>query len=292
METHGKTILVTGANGQLGTELRTEAIKYPPLNFLFTDFRELDITDKSKVENFIRKYQPSYVVNCAAYTAVDRAEQEETQAYQLNAIAPKILAETCKAYRARLIHVSTDYVFDGKTHIPYSEISATNPTSVYGKSKLEGELQVQESGVGMIIRTSWLYSAYGNNFVKTILKHAKLKPELNVVFDQVGTPTWANDLASAIIQVIGKGEENFKPEIFHYSNEGVCSWYDFAHEIVDIAGLSCTVQPIETKDYPTPATRPPYSILNKQKIRNLYGVTTPYWRESLIKCLKQLVYDS
>ncbi len=283
-----KNILVTGANGQLGTEIRGFLNSYPHFNFIFTDFQELDITNAESVEKALDALKPAFLLNCAAYTAVDKAEQEETQANRINAIAPKILADACKKYGTKLIHVSTDYVFDGKANTPYNEDSAVNPQSTYGKTKLIGEQNVLKSGVGMVIRTSWLYSAYGNNFVKTILKHGAIKPELGVVFDQTGTPTWAHDLAKAILQIVDSGTENFKPEIFHYSNEGVCSWFDFAHEIVSLSNLNCKVKPIETKDYPTLATRPQYSVMNKQKIRNLYNVETPYWRESLIECLKQL----
>ncbi|HOZ15585.1 MAG TPA: dTDP-4-dehydrorhamnose reductase [Tenuifilaceae bacterium] len=288
MATSTKNILVTGANGQLGTEIRYLHNLYPHFNIIFTDFHELDITNAKSVEKALDALKPAFLVNCAAYTAVDKAEQEGTQANLLNAIAPKILADACKKYGAKLIHVSTDYVFDGKANTPYNEDSTVNPQSVYGKTKLTGEQNVLESGVGMVIRTSWLYSAYGSNFVKTILKHGAVKPELGVVFDQTGTPTWAHDLAKAILQIIDSGTENFKPEIFHYSNEGVCSWFDFAHEIVSLSNLNSKVKPIETKDYPTLATRPQYSVMNKQKIRNLYNVETPYWRESLIDCLKQL----
>ncbi|HSA05217.1 MAG TPA: dTDP-4-dehydrorhamnose reductase [Tenuifilaceae bacterium] len=283
-----KNILVTGANGQLGTEIRGLHNSYPHFNFIFTDFQELDITNAESVEKALDALKPAFLLNCAAYTAVDKAEQEETQVNLINAIAPKILADACKKYGAKLMHVSTDYVFDGNANIPYNEDSKVNPQSVYGKTKLVGEQNVLESGVGMVIRTSWLYSAYGNNFVKTILKHGAVKPELGVVFDQTGTPTWAHDLAKAILQIVDSGTENFKPEIFHYSNEGVCSWFDFAHEIVSLSNLNCKVKPIETKDYPTLAARPRYSVMNKQKIRNLYNVETPYWRESLIECLKQL----
>lgn len=283
-----KNILVTGANGQLGTEIRGFLNSYPHFNFIFTDFQELDITNAESVEKALDALKPAFLLNCAAYTAVDKAEQEETQANRINAIAPKILADACKKYGTKLIHVSTDYVFDGKANTPYNEDSAVNPQSTYGKTKLIGEQNVLKSGVGMVIRTSWLYSAYGNNFVKTILKHGAIKPELGVVFDQTGTPTWAHDLAKAILQIVDSGTENFKPEIFHYSNEGVCSWFDFAYEIVSLSNLNCKVNPIETKDYPTLAVRPQYSVMNKQKIRNLYNVETPYWRESLIECLKQL----
>lgn len=218
MATSTKNILVTGANGQLGTEIRHLHNQYPHFNFIFTDFQELDITNAESVEKILNALKPAFLINCAAYTAVDKAEQEETQANLLNAIAPKILADACKKYVAKLIHVSTDYVFDGRSNTPYKEDSSVNPQSVYGKTKLVGEQNVLESGVGMVIRTSWLYSAYGNNFVKTILKHGAVKPELGVVFDQTGTPTWAHDLAKVILQIVDSGTENFKPEIFHYSN--------------------------------------------------------------------------
>ncbi len=288
METHIKNILVTGANGQLGTEIRNLANFYASYIFTFTDYQELDITNPNACEDLIKKTKPNFIINCAAYTAVDKAEQEKTEANLLNATAPKILADLCKNLNVKLIHISTDYVFDGKTYLPYKETDDVNPESAYGKTKLLGELNVLDSGVGMVIRTSWLYSAYGNNFVKTILKHGAIKPELGVVFDQIGSPTWAHDLAKAILDIISKGEDHFTPEIFHYSNEGVCSWYDFAHEIISISNLQCQVKPIETKDYPTPAIRPKYSVFNKQKIRNLYNLEIPYWRDSLIECLKQL----
>ncbi|BDX39471.1 NAD(P)-dependent oxidoreductase [Tenuifilaceae bacterium CYCD] len=288
MATPTKNILVTGSNGQLGTEIKNEQSNLPLFNLIFTDFQELDITNTESVENVLNELRPEFVINCAAYTAVDKAEQEESNANLINSIAPKILANACKKYGAKLIHVSTDYVFDGKANTPYNENSEVNPQSAYGRTKLIGEQNVLESEIGMVIRTSWLYSAYGNNFVKTILKHGAVKLELGVVFDQTGTPTWAHDLAKAILQIVNAGTNSFKPEIFHYSNEGVCSWYDFAHEIVSLSNLSCKINPIETKDYPTLALRPQYSVLNKQKIRNLYNVTTPYWRESLIECLKQL----
>lgn len=221
METHIKNILVTGANGQLGNEIRNLANSYASCRFIFTDYQELDITNSNACEDFIKKTKPNFIINCAAYTAVDKAEQEKTEANLLNATAPKILADLCKNLNVKLIHISTDYVFDGKTYLPYKETDGVNPESAYGRTKLQGEHNVLDSGVGMVIRTSWLYSAYGNNFVKTILKHGAIKPELRVVFDQIGTPTWAHDLAKAILDITNKGESNFKPEIFHYSNEEI-----------------------------------------------------------------------
>ncbi|MCB8964045.1 MAG: dTDP-4-dehydrorhamnose reductase [Bacteroidales bacterium] len=288
MVTPTKNILITGGNGQLGSEIKHIQEKYPHLNLIFTDYQELDITNAEQVNDYFKRIKPLYTINCAAYTAVDKAEDDNAAASQLNATAPKILSESCKRYESKLIHISTDYVFDGRANTPYKEDAKVNPQSVYGKTKLMGEQNVMESGVGMVIRTSWLYSAFGNNFVKTILKHSAVKPEMGVVFDQTGTPTWAHNLASAILKIVDSGTNNFKPEIFHYSNEGVCSWYDFAHEIATLTESSCRINPIETKDYPTPAIRPQYSVLNKQKIRNLYSVEVPYWRDSLIECLKQL----
>ncbi len=283
-------VLVTGANGQLGTALRKRATK--PANHLvatFTDFNELDITSDQQVDNFFQQNHFDYLVNCAAYTAVDRAEDEPERAFLINGHAPGLLAEACKSHGTKLFHISTDYVFDGMSNSPYHESSPVNPLSVYGKSKLMGENKVLESGVGMVIRTSWLYSTTGNNFVKTILRNASSKAQLNVVFDQVGTPTLADDLAAVLLQIIEKGDSSFRPEIFHYSNEGVCSWYDFAYEIVAIAGLPCRINPIETNDYPTRAIRPRYSVLSKEKIRNLLPIEIPYWRDSLKTFLKEML---
>lgn len=279
-------VLITGSNGQLGSEIKVISGNFPRIEFLFTDVAELDIADRYRVREFFATNQPNYVVNCAAYTSVDRAEQEVELANRINGLAPGILAEACNELKAKLIHISTDYVFDGKWYKPYNEDDPVLPESAYGRSKLIGENAVLRSNAAMIIRTSWLYSSFGSNFVKTIIRNARIKPELRVVSDQIGSPTWAHDLASAILAILVRGDESFVPGIYHYSNEGVCSWYDFAKEIVDLQHITCRVIPIETKDYPLPAKRPPYSVLNKSKIRNLYALEIPHWKDSLTKCLK------
>ncbi len=286
--TSSTKILVTGANGQLGAELQAMHLAYPQLQFVFTDFDELDITDCNAVSVFIAKHQPSFIVNCAAYTAVDKAEEEPDKAYELNALAPKYLAEAAKNINAKLIHISTDYVFDGNACEPYAENFITSPNSVYGSTKLKGEEFALSTGVAMVIRTAWLYSSYGKNFVKTIAGLAKDKHELKVVYDQIGSPTWAYDLAQAILQIVLQGVGNFKPEVFHFSNEGVCSWYDLAVEIVSYLGYSCQIIPILSAQYPTLAKRPHYSVLNKLKVKSSYNVSVPHWRKSLIKCLDLL----
>lgn len=280
-------ILVTGANGQLGTAIKKESSTFPDLTIFYTDIEETDICSKESVQLALKKYAPNVVVNCAAYTAVDKAEDEEDKAFALNADAPANLAEQCKLMGVKLIHISTDYVFDGKSNVPYVETDRVNPQSVYGKSKLEGEQRSMALGNTMVIRTSWLYSAYGNNFMKTMLKYGKERPELRVVFDQTGTPTLANDLAYAILRIAESPERLFIPEIFHFSNQGVCSWYDFAYEIIKQAELTTKITPITTSDYPTKAIRPQYSVLNKQKITNLLEMEIPHWRQSLVKCLQE-----
>lgn len=281
-------VLVTGANGQLGSELRLLAPYYPTLQFLFTDFEELDITNTVLVDRFCTQFNPGFIINCAAYTAVDKAESDEPNAYKINAEAPSILAESAKKIDSKLIHISTDYVFDGKAFEPYTEDFPTHPNSIYGKTKLAGEQFVLESEVGMVVRTAWLYSIYGKNFAKTIAQKGKESSSLRVVFDQVGSPTWANDLAKALVDIVLMGKNGFVPEVFHYTNEGVCSWFDFAHEIVKFYGYDCKIFPILTSEYPTPAKRPPYSVLSKAKIKSIYGIDIPHWRESLLNCLKSL----
>ena len=290
-------ILVTGVNGQLGNEIKylvnnnlISNIKH--LTFFFTDKSELDITQKENIEEFVNKNNIKIIINCAAYTAVDKAEEEKELADLINHIAVKHLAEISKERDVFLIHISTDYVFDGKNYIPYKEDDKINPQSVYGLTKLKGEESFINSGAkGIIIRTSWVYSSFRANFVKTMLR-LKDKKELNVVFDQVGTPTYAIDLAKAILEIINKNFEklnSFQAEIFHFSNEGVCSWYDFAKAIFEIKGIDIKVNPIEIKDYLTPAKRPHYSVLNKSKIKKEFYIEIPYWRNSLKKCLKEIV---
>ena len=279
-------ILVTGSNGQLGNELRRISGDYPEFRFFFTDLNELDITISEAVNDFFSENCIQTVVNCAAYTAVDKAEKEEKAAMLVNAVATEYLAEACKNAQATLIHISTDYVYDGVACTPYSELHATAPSSAYGRSKLAGEKAALNAVKSVIIRTSWLYSSYGNNFVKTMLRLGKEREQLNVVFDQVGTPTYAADLARAIMAIIVQAKSNnLKTGIFNYSNEGVCSWYDFAHEIMVQSGLKCVINPIETKDYPLPAPRPHYSVLNKTRIKSEYGLEIPHWKDSLKRCI-------
>lgn len=287
------SVLVTGANGQLGSELH-ELINYNSLSdcrFIFTDINTLDITDKILIEDFIKNNNINLILNCAAYTAVDKAETETDKATLINTIAPSYLAEAAEKNNAKLIHISTDYVFDGTSSIPYKEDDFTNPKSAYGLTKLGGESAILNLlPESIIIRTSWLYSAFGNNFVKTILKYGKERGELNVVCDQVGSPTYAYDLAKVIVKIIESSytvPSGFKPGIYHYTNEGVCSWYDFAKEILSLSGISCIVNPIETKDYPLPAKRPSYSIFNKSKIKSSFNITIPYWKDSLRECISR-----
>ncbi len=282
-------ILVTGSKGQLGNEIRILAEDYPDLDFMFTDIDELDITDIGKVEDFFSANQPDAVVNCAAYTAVDKAEADESTAFLLNATAVEYLAKSATKIGALLVHVSTDYVFDGKSYLPYNELEITNPQSAYGRSKLAGENAVlQFAAQGLILRTSWLYSSFGNNFVKTMVKYGSERDELNVVFDQVGTPTYAKDLAKVILDAIPFELQRSGTDLFHYSNEGVTSWYDFAKTILAFSGISCNIKPILTKDYPLPASRPCFSVLNKSKIKEMYKIKIPYWSDSLKDCIQRL----
>jgi len=282
-----KKILITGSNGQLGSEMKVISALYPEYQFLYTDVAELDLTNAQAVESFFAENKPDAVVNCAAYTAVDKAEDDVELCYKINCDAIENLGRASKENGAVLIHVSTDYVFDGTSYIPYTEDMPVCPASVYGKSKLAGEdalLVVNPESV--IVRTSWLYSSFGINFVKTMLKLGKERDSLNVIFDQVGTPTYAADLAEAIMKIVVS--EKIIPGIYHFSNEGVCSWYDFTKTIHALAGIQCNVQPIETKDYPTRTPRPHYSVLNKGKIKAVYGIQIPYWRDSLEKCIELL----
>jgi len=281
-------ILVTGSNGQLGNELRKLASVTPDFNFVFTDIAELDITNPGAIEAIMIKENISVIINCAAYTAVDKAESDEVLAYRINADAPGNLAAAALRFDALLVHISTDYVFSGEGFRPYTENISCDPRSTYGMSKLKGEIAVIDSGCRhIIIRTSWLYSAFGNNFIKTVRKYGRERGHLNMIYDQIGTPTHAADLAAAILAIIPQCE-NHQREIYHYSNEGVCSWYDFALEILDQSGIKCTVAPITTFEYPLPATRPFYSVLNKAKIKNDFNIKIPHWKESFTRCLKEL----
>ena len=284
-----KNILVTGSKGQLGSEIRDLAPTYPGFQFEFIDIDELDLTDTSAVNDFFDQKNFDYCINCSAYTAVDKAEDEQETAMAVNFTAVKNLAHILADKKTYLIHISTDYVFDGRNHKPYIETDPTSPQSVYGLSKLKGEEAILGSPVdAVIIRTSWLYSAYGHNFVKTILRLSKERDSLTVVADQVGTPTYAGDLAKAIMEMISLGKLNPGIEIYHFSNEGVTSWFDFARAIVDKSGGNCKITPIETKDFPTKASRPFYSVLNKTKIKQDFSIEIPYWRDSLKTVLKKL----
>jgi dTDP-4-dehydrorhamnose reductase len=282
-------ILITGSNGQLGREMQELAVDFPQYSFLFTDVDELDITNEGKVNDYFLDNKPDVVINCAAYTAVDKAETEESPAYLVNATAVGILARASASSKALLIHISTDYVFDGKAFCPYKETERTNPVSVYARTKFAGEIAVKENaGQALIMRTSWLYSAFGNNFVKTMLKYGKERGLLNVVSDQVGTPTYARDLAETILTIIPLALENSGIEVYHYSNEGVASWYDFAKAIIEMSGIECRINPIGTKDYPLPAARPFYSVLDKSKLKEKFAIEIPYWRDSVKHCIHRL----
>lgn len=280
-------ILVTGANGQLGSEMQVLAKDNPQHTYCFTDVQELDICNKEAVWKYMREQQIEMVVNCAAYTAVDKAEDQPEFARRLNCEAPAELAKAAQACGAAMIQVSTDYVFDGTAHVPYTEDCTPCPNSVYGATKLEGEREVMKHcRKAVVIRTAWLYSAFGNNFVKTMLRLGKERESLGVVFDQVGTPTYANDLAQAIFVLINQG---LVPGIYHYSNEGVCSWYDFTLAIHRLAGItSCKVMPLHTAEYPARANRPFYSVLDKTKIKTTFGIEIPHWVESLKRCIEKL----
>ena len=285
-------ILITGANGQLGSELRAASKNYYGYDFVFTDIDTLDIASADDTSAFIEKTGPAWIINCAAYNFVDKAENEPDKALVINGSAVKNISEAIRGSECRFIHLSSDYVFDGNSNVPYSESSATNPLSVYGRSKLEGEKSALVHNGSMIIRTSWLYSSFGSNFVKTILDKAKEKDSLKVVFDQTGTPTYAADLAEAILNIISgviKNRIAFNAGIYHYSNEGVCSWYDFANEIIREAGINCKVLPVISSEYPTAARRPFYSVLDKSKIKETYNLEIPHWRSSLQKCIKLLI---
>lgn len=280
-------ILVTGANGQLGNEMRVVAGGQTALVYHFTDVAELDICDEQAVERFVAEGAIDCIVNCAAYTNVNKAEEDAVLCDRLNHLAPANLARVAARHRIGLVHVSTDYVFNGEHHVPYREDDATCPNSVYGTTKLAGEEAIRTiHPEAVIIRTAWLYSSFGNNFVKTMLRLGKEREELGVVFDQIGTPTYARDLARAIQHIVGSG---IVPGIYHYSNEGVCSWYDFTKAIFDLAGITtCCLKPLHTDEYPTPAARPHYSVLDKTKIKQTYGVKVPHWMDSLRECIKMM----
>ncbi|MDX4068092.1 dTDP-4-dehydrorhamnose reductase [Aliarcobacter skirrowii] len=281
-------ILVTGSMGQLGSEIKAISSDYS-YNFFFTDRNNIDITNKDNIKEYCQTNSINVIINCAAYTAVDKAETDIENADLINRKAVKKLSIVAKELDIKLIHISTDYVFDGKNFKPYVEEYQTNPQSVYGKTKLDGENEMININPlnSIIIRTSWVYSYYGNNFVKTMLRLGKEKEELGVIFDQIGTPTYAKDLAITILNIVPQ-IENSKVEIYNYSNEGVLSWYDFAKEIMKMAKLNCKINPIETYQYPTPAKRPHFSLLNKSKIKSKFNLEIPYWKDGLDDCLKRL----
>lgn len=281
-------ILITGCNGQLGNEMQLLEKVNPQHQYFNTDVAQLDITNPKAIEEFVNNNAIDIIVNCAAFTAVDKAESSQELCHLLNAKAPEYLAAAVAKRGGYLVQVSTDYVFDGTNHTPYTEDEATCPNSVYGSTKLEGEkLAMAACANTMIIRTAWLYSTFGNNFVKTMIRLGQEKSELGVIFDQIGTPTYAGDLAAAIMAAINHG---IVPGIYHFSNEGVISWYDFTKAIHRIAGItSCHVKPLHTTEYPTPAARPHYSVLDKTKIKQTYGIEIPYWEESLEKCVAKLL---
>jgi len=286
-----QTILITGANGQLGCELHNLIPLYTQFRFILTDIDTLDLCNKGAIELFLDKNHVDYIVNCAAYTAVDKAEDDITLCYQINRDSVKNMVEAA-GEKSKIIHISTDYVFDGTADRPIKETDKTNPQSIYGKSKLEGEkIILRIAPESIIIRTAWLYSSYGNNFVKTMIRLGREKDSLKVVNDQTGTPTYAADLAKAILQIIEESEKTgiFQSGIYHYSNEGVCSWYDFCLKIHELAGInSCKVYPVSTAEYYTKAVRPMYSVLDKTKIKETFHLNIPDWEDSLGRCLKSL----
>ena len=280
-------ILVTGSNGQLGSEMVALQAQQTHHQWFNLDINELDITDKNAVEQFVVNNKIDGIINCAAYTNVDKAEEDVALCYKVNRDAPQYLAQAIEKVGGFIIHISTDYVFDGTNNIPYTEQDKPNPVTIYGKSKIEGEQYVCEScKQHIIIRTAWVYSSYGKNFVKIMIKLGEEKPSLGVIFDQIGSPTYARDLAKAIITIVNQG---IKPGIYNFSNEGVISWYDFTKHIHQLANItSCKVAPIHTADYPTLAQRPHFSVLDKTKIKNTYNIEIPYWRDSLEECIQLL----
>ena len=285
-------VLVTGSRGQLGDALRRRMDRFSAYTFTLTDIDELDLCDKKAVLDFVRRGRYAYIINCAAYTAVDRAESDAERCMRINRDAVGHLATAAREVGARMIHISTDYVFDGRATRPYREDDPTSPTSVYGRTKLAGEHVLLEAlpTDAVILRTAWLYSEVGNNFVKTMLRLGAERPEIRVVNDQLGSPTYAGDLAEAVLRVLTA--PTFHPGIYHYTNDGVCSWYDFARHILRVAHPTCIVRPIPTADYPTPAARPAYSVLDKTRIRQAYGVSIPRWQDSLDRCLQHLLSNN
>ena len=286
-------VLITGSNGQLGSEIRELATKYKKLDFVFKDLPDLNICNFNLLQLFIVENNINAVINCAAYTSVDKAEQDVDIAEKVNSEGVLNLVNAIQKVQGKLIHISTDYVFDGNSFLPYQESDEVNPKGVYGNTKRNGELAVINNTLdAIVVRTSWLYSSYGNNFVKTMLRLGKQKEELGVIFDQVGTPTYARDLAKTCLEILCGGSSvniSKNGNLYHYSNEGVASWYDFAISIMKIGGENCKVKPIQTKDYPTLAKRPQYSVLNKSKIKTDFKIEIPYWRDSLKDCIEKII---
>jgi dTDP-4-dehydrorhamnose reductase len=285
-------ILITGSNGQLGSEIRELSASYKAVNFIFKDLPDLDICNFDEFQNFIIKNNITAVINCAAYTAVDKAEEDEVIAKKVNAEGVSNIVKALQKVNGKLIHISTDYVFNGDHFLPYKESNPVSPIGVYGETKREGELAVINSTLeAIVIRTSWLYSSFGNNFVKTMLRLGAEKEQLGVIFDQVGTPTYARDLAKTCLEILCEDSSvdiSENGSLYHYSNEGIASWYDFAISIMELGGKNCKVNPIQTKDYPTLAKRPQYSVLNKSKIKTDFKIEIPYWRDSLKECIEKI----
>lgn len=286
-----KTILITGSNGQLGSEIRKLSKNIPEFGYMFTDVDELDITNLKSLEHFFYYNKIDFIVNCAAYTNVDKAETDTKNAELINSFAVKNLAKISNKYKCPLIHISTDYVFDGNSEVPYIESDKTNPQSAYGKTKLHGEYAAKEAYKYIIIRTAWLYSSFGNNFVKTMLRLGKEKDEINVVSDQIGSPTYAADLAYVVLEILkqaNEDEQNFAEGIYHFSNVGTCSWHEFAKEIMKQKELNCIVNSIKSSEFPTPTKRPNYSLLDKTKIINTFNIEIKNWEIALKKCLNKI----
>lgn len=283
-----KKIVITGANGQLGQELGAASTNYPQFEFIFLTKDDLQISDETSVKNFFAETQLSFCINCAAYTAVDKAESEKEKAFLINAEAVGIIAAACKSSNTKLIHLSTDYVFDGNSSTPLTEDDTVSPINIYGESKLKGEeLAFKNNDQTIVIRTSWVYSEFGNNFVKTMIRLMKEKESINVIDDQIGSPTYAADLANAIMQIISS--EKFTPGIYNYSNDGRISWYEFATAIKELIDSSCKINPIPTAQYPTPAKRPHFSLLDKRKIKETYNIEIADWKKSLAVCINRLL---
>ena len=279
-------VLVTGCNGQLGKEMQEVIARFGDFEGIFTDYEELDITDESAVIRFVEETRPRFIVNCAAYTAVDRAETDERAAWLLNVRAVRNLVNAAERVGAFLVHISTDYVFDGTSSVPYKESDPEHPVSVYGRTKAEGERAVLDYEWGTVVRTSWLYSPHGNNFAKTIRRLGRERSVLQVVFDQVGTPTYALDLAETLFHLMSRwADGHYVAGLYHFSNEGVCSWYDFAREILLSSEMACSVQPVESSAFPSPVKRPSYSVLNKAKIKSLLQIEIRHWQDAWRHCL-------